>query len=105
MILAAETGTLLAEIIFGPADHSHAVSPLGFFVIGTVIFVFTFITGAIQWITSGGDKTALEGARGRISNALIGLVILFASYAIIKLIEAFFGVNILELDIGALKIE
>jgi len=75
------------------------------FVIGSVVFLFMFIMGAIQWITSGGDKTGLEGARGKITNALIGIILLLVSFAIIRLIEAFFSVNILELDIGALKIE
>lgn len=71
---------------------------------GTIIFFFVFIMGAIQWITSGGDKQALEGARSKISNGLIGLVILFSSYALIRLIEAFFGIDILALDIAGLKI-
>ena len=72
---------------------------------GVLIFFFTLVMGAIQWISSGGDKQALEGARGKISNALIGLVILFAAFAIIKLIERFFGISILTLDIGKLVIQ
>lgn len=75
------------------------------FVVGSVVFLFMFIIGAIQWISSGGDKQALEGARGRITNALIGIVILFATFAIIRLIEHFFGISILTLDIGKLVIQ
>jgi hypothetical protein len=75
------------------------------FVIGVIVFLFMLILGAIQWISSGGDKQALEGARGRISNALIGIVILLATFAIIKLIETFFGISILALDIGGLIIQ
>jgi hypothetical protein len=75
------------------------------FIIGVIVFFFVLIIGAIQWISSGGDKQALEGARGKISNALIGLVILFATFAIIKLIETFFGFSILTLDIGGLIIK
>jgi len=63
------------------------------------------ITGAIQWISSGGDKQALESARNKISNALVGIVILFAVFAIINLIETFFGINIMTLDMGALVIQ
>lgn len=74
-------------------------------IIGVLIFFFTLIMGAIQWISSGGDKQSLEAARGKISNALIGLVILFAAFAIIKLIERFFGIPILTLDIGRLIIQ
>ena len=75
------------------------------FVVGTVGFFFMLLWGAIQWILSGGDKAALESAKGRISSAIIGLVILFSTLAIVKLIETFFGINILTIDIGPLKIE
>ena len=74
------------------------------FVIAAVIFLFMMITGGIQWISSGGDKQGLEAARGKISNALIGLVILFATFAIIRLIQTFFGIHILTIDIGPLVI-
>lgn len=76
-----------------------------FFVVGAVIFLFIMVLGGIQWISSGGDKTALEGAKGKISNALVGLVILFSVFALVKVIESFFGIDILTLDIGPLVIE
>lgn len=75
------------------------------FVIGTLLFVLYFILGAIGWITSGGDKASVEAARDKITQALIGLVILFSLFAIIKVIEYFFCINILTIDIGPLKIE
>lgn len=73
-------------------------------VVGAVIFFFVLLVGAIQWISSGGDKNALESARGKITSALIGLVILLSVFAIIKLIENFFGISILSLDIAPLII-
>lgn len=81
-------------------------SLIGFaFVAGTLIFFFMLLIGAIQWITSGGDKGNLEAARGRISSALVGIIVLFAVFAIIKLIEGFFAIHILTLDIGPLIIK
>jgi hypothetical protein len=74
------------------------------FVVGVLAFFFMFLIGAIQWITSGGDKANLESAKGRITSALIGLVILFTVFAIIQLIEGFFHVNILTLDIMGLSL-
>jgi hypothetical protein len=71
---------------------------------GVLVFFFVLITGAIQWISSGGDKQAVESARGKITSALVGIVILFAVFAIVKLIEVFFGIEILTLDIGSLII-
>ena len=75
------------------------------FVIGVVIFLFIMMVGAIQWTTSGGDKAPIESARGKITNALIGIVILFSLFALLKLIEDFFGINILSLDLGILQIK
>lgn len=73
-------------------------------VVGALIFFFNIIMGAIQWISSGGDKEAVTQARKRISNALIGIVILFAVFAIAALIEYFFSIDILTLDIERLII-
>jgi hypothetical protein len=74
------------------------------FIIGTLIFFFIMVMGAIQWITSGGDKASLESARGKITNAVAGFILLLAVFAIIKVIQDFFGIKILTLDIGPLKI-
>lgn len=74
-------------------------------IIGVAIFFFILVIGAIQWISSGGDKAGLEGARSKIANALIGIIILFAVFAILRVIEAFFGITILTLDIGPLVIQ
>lgn len=73
-------------------------------VIGAVIFLFIMIIGAIQWVSSGGDKAAIESARGKITNALVGVVILFSLFAVLKLIGDFFGINIMSLDLGVLQI-
>ena len=60
-----------------------------------VLFFFLLVLGGIRWITSGGDKGKTEAARGQITAALVGLVIVFAAWAIVQLVEAFFGVQIL----------
>jgi hypothetical protein len=117
-LLAADTGGEIGNPALGPTLQGYLGSEGGsaFFsstlpravalilVFGALVFFFMLVWGAIQWITSGGDKQALEAARGRITSALVGLVILFTAIAIIRFIESFFGVNILTLDIGPLKI-
>ena len=64
-------------------------------ILAAIIFFFILVTGGIKWITSGGDKGKTEGARSQITAALVGLVIVFAAWAIIQLIEIFFDVDIL----------
>lgn len=69
-------------------------------VVAAIIFFFMLVLGGLKWITSGGDKGKTEQARSQITAALVGLVIVFAAWAIVQLIEAFFGVSILNgLDI------
>jgi len=67
-----------------------------------VAFIFLII-GGIRWITSGGDKEGTAKAQSTITAALIGLVIVFAAWAIIRLIEVFFGIEILTLTIPVIE--
>jgi hypothetical protein len=71
----------------------------GALVVAAVVFFFILVIGGIKWIASGGDKAATEGARNQITAALVGLVIVFAAWAIVQLIQVFFGVNIFSLTL------
>lgn len=63
-------------------------------IVASLAFFFILVIGGVKWITSGGDKGKVEGARSQITAGLIGLVIVFASWAILNIIENFFGVNL-----------
>lgn len=71
-------------------------------VIGSLYFFFMVLLGGIGWISSSGDKARLESAQKQLSNAFIGLVILLGSFAIIKLIEFLFGINIIKFTLPTL---
>jgi len=62
-------------------------------IVGSLAFLIYLVWGGIEWITSGGDKTKTETARGRITATLAGLAIVAASWALIKIISYFFGVD------------
>ena len=72
-------------------------------IIAAVIFFFMLVWGGIRWILSGGDKANTETARSQITNALIGLVIVFAAWAILQLIAVFFGVDIFRLELPKIQ--
>ncbi len=57
-------------------------------------FIFQFMTGGFFWITSSGEKAKLHEARERITNGLIGLVIVVAAWAIIAITGQFLGIDI-----------
>ena len=68
-------------------------------IVAALIFFFMLVWGGVKYISSGGDKAQTEAARGQITAALIGLVIVFAAWAIINLVSAFFGIDLLQLNI------
>ena len=69
-------------------------------IIAAIAFFFMLVLGGIKWITSGGDKGKTESARSQITAGLIGLVIVFAAWAIISILENFFGVNLRSFNVG-----
>lgn len=86
------------------APPNVKITDFGQFFSGAVAFIlliafilaFLFlILGGISWITSGGDKAALEAARNKIISALIGLIIVAASWAIFRFVGAALGFDIL----------
>lgn len=65
-------------------------------VVAGLWFGFQLIIGAYAWMSSGGDKAQLEGARNRITHAFLGLIIVVASIAVIGVFGKFLGWNILD---------
>jgi len=72
-------------------------------VVAAIVFFFILVIGGVKWIMSGGDKSQTEGARNQITAALVGLVIVFAAWAIAQLVGTFFGVEIFNLTIQSIQ--
>lgn len=47
-----------------------------------IVLLFYFLYGGFKWMTSGGDSDGVDEAKTMIRNAVIGLVIVMASYAL-----------------------
>lgn len=65
-------------------------------IIAGIVFFFMLVIGGIRWILSGGDKGQTEAARNQITAALVGLVIVFAAWAIANLLGTFFGIGVFK---------
>lgn len=65
-----------------------------FIIVGVIITLIFLILGGIQWITSGGDKEALQKARKRITFAVIGIVVILLALLIVNIIGGLLGVNL-----------
>lgn len=61
-----------------------------------IIFLYQFIRGALAWISAGGDQKKISDARDMITQGVIGLVVIVASYAIIGLISTVIGIDLLN---------
>lgn len=68
-------------------------------VVAGVIFFVVLVVGGVRWILSGGDKAQTEAARNQITAALVGLVIVFAAWAIAQLVGAFFSIDLINFTI------
>ncbi len=58
---------------------------------GVLLFIMLLV-GGFTFLFSGGDQKKLETARGTITNAIIGLVIIVSAYLILKTISTFTGI-------------
>lgn len=99
----ASTAPVMAQGNIGiPQPDNFQITNLGLLISRTLnialliagILVFVYLVwGGIQWITSGGDKGKTEEARSRITAALVGLAIVAAAWAVMRLISYFFGID------------
>ena len=98
-IIAAEpltpeiTGTAMD---FDLGDFVSAAIQAVIVIAGLLTFAF-LVWGGIEWLTSGGDKEKYEAARGRITAAVIGLVIVVSAWAILNVITNFLGLTAWDL--------
>lgn len=59
--------------------------------IAIIWFIINLLTGAISVLTSAGDKNALENAKKKITNSLIGLLITFFSLFVVNFVGWLIG--------------
>ena len=58
-----------------------------------IALLIMMVVGAFKFITSGGDPKAVAGARGTLTYAILGVILLVASYLILKLIGTLTGAS------------
>lgn len=68
----------------------------GITVLSGVAFVAYFLIASFRWVTSGGDKGKVESARNQMTQGVLGLVIVVASYGIVGLLGTAVGLRLLN---------
>lgn len=61
------------------------------FILAFIMALIYMILSGIEWLGSGGDKTHLENARNKMTHAIVGLILVGASWAIMTIVGQFFG--------------
>ena len=61
----------------------------------TLIFFFMFLWGGYRWITSEGDEKNVAAAKNHITNAAVGLFVIFCAWMILQIIGVIFGIELL----------
>jgi len=64
-----------------------------FAALGTLVYL---LLGGINYMTAGGDKQKAEDAQKTITNAVIGLVLVAAAYAIFRLLDSVIGTGLTQ---------
>lgn len=60
--------------------------------IAAILLLVYLTLGGLQLMSSKGDPKAVEGAKGKITNSLIGFGLLVLSYAIVSLLGQALGI-------------
>lgn len=68
--------------------------------ISALLVLIYLAWGAITWITSAGDPANVKKARDRMTQAVIGLLVLAASTAIFMMVQNALGIEVLNITGG-----
>lgn len=60
--------------------------------VGIVLFVYLLL-GGYEIMTSAGNPKGLASGKGKITNALVGFVIIFIAYWLVQIISVAFGLQ------------
>lgn len=75
-----------------PADIINKIIPILISAASIILFIM-LVLGGFQFLTSGGNAEKVKLARGKLTYALVGFVLLIISYIIVKLISQIFGIG------------
>jgi hypothetical protein len=76
----------------GIGEIVSAIIPYLFTAAGVLLLLY-LVMGGLQMMTSGGDPKAMQDAKGKITNALIGFLIVFTSYWVVQIIGSLVGLQ------------
>lgn len=80
----ANLGTVVAEFL------KYAIIFAG------LAMLIYLILGGFELMTSAGDPKAIKSGQEKVTNAIIGFIVVFAAYWIIQLLQVVFAIHIVS---------
>ena len=74
-------------------DIINALVPYIFALAGLALLLI-LILGGFELMTSAGDPKKMESAKGKLTNAVIGFIIIFIAFWLVQILEVIFGLTI-----------
>lgn len=96
-VYAADLGQNYAFSYIGSLGDLLGLLGTPLFSIAAVIVTITLALAIFRLITSAGDKGAVSKARGQITHAIIGFLILIMVFLIVKFLPEFLGLMDLQI--------
>src|SRR4030042_2801944 len=64
------------------------------FALAGLALLLVLIWAGFEMMTSAGDPKKMESAKGRLTGAVLGFVIIFVAYWLVQILEVIFGLKI-----------
>lgn len=64
-----------------------------------IAFFFMMIVGGFQFLNSGGDPKAAGAARTTLTYAILGIILVVASWLILQLVKGVTGVDVTNVEL------
>ena len=93
-----EAAKVFKEFSFKDAQIGHIISallPIIYLIAGLILFGAIIFSG-FNLLVSGGDEKKTAEAKGCLTNAIVGFVIIFVSWWLVQILEIIFGIPILK---------
>ena len=68
----------------------------GAMTVAALLVLLYLVWGAMEWIFAGGDSSKVQKARDRMTQAVVGLIVLASTIAIFNFLQIFLGLDVLE---------
>ncbi len=94
-VYAQDLGKIDASSLKVPTDIGKVIGSLIQLALAAagLLFFAMLILGGFKYLTAGGDEKAAASARGTLTQAFIGLIIIVAAFLISQLLFKIFGLE------------